>query len=170
MRYILRLLNWIDRFNDRAGELFSFLVVGMIAVLVYEVTMRYVFNAPTFWGHETSQHLFGGYAVLIGAYALRHRAHVSVDILHRRWSPRVRAIVDLFSWSLFWLFCILLFWKGGIAAWESLINLDRTNTPWSPPLYPLKLTIPVGAFLILLQGLTIYIRNFHIAITGRELT
>jgi len=170
MQNIIRLVNWIDKFNDRTGKIFSFLVVIMLAVLVYEVVMRYLFTAPTFWGHETSQHVFGAYAVLLGGYALRHKAHVSVDVIYQHWSRRTRAIVNLFSWSLFWFFAILLLVEGFDAAWDSLINLHHTNTPWSPPYYPLKITIPVGAFLVLLQGFAIYIRNLHMAITGRELT
>ncbi len=169
MRYVAALLQWIDRFNDRAGKVISFLVPIMIAVLCYEVVMRYAFNAPTFWGHETTQHLFGGYAVLIGGYALRHRAHVTVDVFYRRWSPRLQASVDSVTWLMFCLFCGLLLWHGGDAAIISTIRQDRTATWWSPPLWPLKLTILIGAFLICLQGLSVYLRKVYFAITGREL-
>ena len=169
MRYVIKLIQWIDRFSDSAGKIISFLVPIMIGVLCYEVVMRYLFNAPTFWGHETTQHLFGGYAVLIGGYALRHRAHVTVDVLYQHWSPRLQARIDSVTWLMFWLFCGLLLWHGGDAAITSTIRLDHTSTVWSPPMYPLKLTIPIGAFLVCLQGLSIYLRKVYFAITGREL-
>ena len=169
MRYVIRFLQGIDWFNDRAGRLISYLVVPVLGVLIIEVVARYIFNSPTRWGHETAQLIFGAYAVLLGAYALRHKAHVNVELFYHRWSPRTRAIVDLFSWGLFWLFIILLLWKGGQAGWTSLIRLDRTNTSWAPPYYPFKLTIPLGAFLIAMQGLALYIRNIYTAITGREM-
>ena len=169
MRYIAKLIQWIDRFNDRTGRIFSFMVPVMIGVLVYEVIMRYVFNNPTNWGHETSQHFFGAYAVLIGAYALRHKAHVTVDLFYRKWSPRVQAGIDSITWLLFWLFCGLLLWHGGDAAISSVVRLDRTATAWGPPLYPLKVAVPIGAFLICLQGLSSYLRKVYLAITGREL-
>jgi TRAP-type mannitol/chloroaromatic compound transport system permease small subunit len=170
MQYLRSFVNGIDRFNDRTGKVISFLVVGMIGVLVYEVIMRYLFNAPTFWGHETTQHLFGSYAVLVGAYALRHRGHVNVEVFYERLSRRKQAILDLFTWSLFFLFCVILLWKGGEAALDSVMRLDRTNTPWAPPLYPLKLTIPIGTLMILLQGTSFYIRDLYMAIKGQELT
>ena len=169
MRYVIRLVEWIDRFIDRTGRIISFLVPLMVGVLCYEVIMRYLFNAPTFWGHETAQHLFGGYAILVVAYTLRHRAHVTVDVFYRRWSPRVQAIVDSFTWLMFWLFCGLLLWHGGDAAIDAVVRLDHTNTPWSPPLYPLKVTLPLGVFLVCLQGLSVYLRKVYFAITGREL-
>jgi len=169
MRYVVKLIQWIDRFSDGAGKIISFLVPIMIAVLCYEVVMRYVFNAPTFWGHETTQNLFGYYAVLIGGYALRHKAHVTVDVLYRKWSPRLQSTIDSFTWLLFWLFFGLLLWHGGDAAIMSTLRLDRSATSWGPPMWPLKVTIPIGAFLLLLQGLSVYLRKVYFAFTGREL-
>lgn len=169
MRYISRFLRGIDWVNDNFGKIICFLIVPMIGVLTYEVIMRYALNAPTNWGHEMTQHLFGGYAALVGAYALRHSAHVSVDVFYIHWSDRTKAIVNLFSWTLFWLFCTILVWRSAMGAWDSILRLDKTPTTWHPPLYPLKTALPVGAFLLWLQGLARYIRDFHMAVTGRKL-
>ena len=169
MQYVVKLIQWIDRFSDRTGKIIGFLVPILIAVLCYEVVMRYAFNAPTFWGHETTQHLFGAYAVLIGGYALRHKAHVTVDVLYLHWSPRLQARMDSVTWLMFWLFFGLLLWHGGDAAIDSTLRMDRTATSWGPPMYPLKITIAIGAFLIMLQGLSVYLRKVYFAFTGREL-
>ncbi|GAH80376.1 unnamed protein product [marine sediment metagenome] len=44
--------------------------------------------------------------------------------------------------------------------------LERSTSVWHPPLYPLKLTMPIAAFLILLQGLAKFIRDLNAAIMG----
>jgi len=52
---------------------------------------------------------------------------------------------------------------------EICAGTETTFTPWYPPLYPLKLTIPLAAFLILLQGLAKFVRDLIMAITRREM-
>jgi TRAP-type mannitol/chloroaromatic compound transport system permease small subunit len=47
-----------------------------------------------------------------------------------------------------------------------LLILETSETVWDVPIYPLKLALPVGAFLLLLQGLAKFIRDLVIAIKG----
>ena len=170
MRQIKRLLTIIDRLNDQVGKIVSMLIIFMVLVLVYEVVLRYIFNAPTLWAHETSEYFFGVHFFLGGAYALRHAAHVNVEVIYSRFSPRFRAILDIITSVFFFLICAVLLWKGGAMAWTSLMKMEHTNTVWAPPLYPLKMMVPIGAFLLLLQGLAKFIRDFHIAITRKEIS
>ena len=54
-------------------------------------------------------------------------------------------------------------------AWSSLIVLETSGrTPWEPPLYPIKMTIPIAAFLLLLQGLAGFARNLATVVKGRR--
>ena len=169
MRQVRRFLALVDNLNDQVGKIVSMLIIFMVLILVYEVVLRYIFNSPTLWAHETSEYFFGVHFFLGGAYALRHAAHVNVEVIYSRFSPRVRAILDIITSVFFFLICAVLLWKGGAMAWTSLMKLEHTNTVWAPPLYPLKMMIPIGACLILLQGLAKFIRDFHIAITRKEL-
>ncbi len=165
IRLFVRLVN---NLNDWVGRIFSLLVVGMMLVLVWEITLRYVFDAPTKWAHETSQFLFGGFFLLGGGYLLRWRGHVSVDILYRRLSVRKKAILDLLTWTLCLLFCGMIVWKTGQSAWIAVQRMEYSISTWGPPIWPIKLVIPIAGFLILIQALAIYIGNIYTAITGRE--
>jgi TRAP-type mannitol/chloroaromatic compound transport system permease small subunit len=53
-------------------------------------------------------------------------------------------------------------------AWESLLLGETEPTSFAPPVYPIKMMIPLGAFLILLQGLAKFIRDLTLVITGKE--
>jgi TRAP-type mannitol/chloroaromatic compound transport system permease small subunit len=141
----------------------------MIGVLVWEVFMRYVFNQPTIWAHELSALLYAVFFLIGGAYTLRWNAHINVDVLYVRLSPRSRAILDLVTWLLFYFFCGVLFWQGCQAGWKSFLRMERASTVWEPYIWPVKLCIPLAAFLMLLQGITKTIKNLHLACTGREL-
>ena len=114
--------------------------------------------------------IFGAFFILGGACVLLHKEHVNMDIIYNRFPLRMRAIVDIVTAVLLFVACGSLLWKGGIMGWDSLMILERSTSPWHPPLYPLRLTIPVAAFLILLQALAKLTRDFSTAITGREET
>ncbi len=45
---------------------------------------------------------------------------------------------------------------------SSLIRLEPYNTPFRAPLYPIKLMIPLGALLIILQELANLWRNIYV--------
>ncbi|MFC1965214.1 TRAP transporter small permease subunit [Chloroflexota bacterium] len=162
------LFNIIDNVNEWTGKVVSYLTLVIMVIIVYEVAVRYGFDRPTQWVHETSGFLFGGMFILGGGYVLLHRGHLNMDIFYNRWSPRTRAIIDLATSVLFFLFCGLLLWGGIEMAWKSVEIREFTPSYWGPPIYPLKLAIPVGASLILLQGLVKFARDLILVITGKE--
>ena len=164
----MNLLKIIEHISDKSGKVMSMLIFAMMGVLLFEVISRYVFNVPTFWVHETTRYIFGSYILIAGVYTLRHRAHVSVDILYRHFSERQKAIVDLATSVFFYLFCGVLLWKGVDMTYNSWIVWETSSTPWGPPLVPLKIWIPIAALLILLEGTAKFIRDFITAITARE--
>lgn len=158
----------VDKLNDWIGKTLSMLVFPMIFFLVWEVVLRYVFNRPTIWAHELSAMLYAVFFLLGGSYALRHKAHINVDILYMRLTLRARAILDLITWTLFYfVFCIML-WQGTTFAKLSIMRMEHSNSVWEPPIWPIKLCIPIGAFLILLQGLTKTFTDISIAFTGHD--
>lgn len=161
-------LKLIDEINEKIGKAVSYLIILLGVVILYEIIARYIFNRPTIWVHETAQMIFGAYAILLGAYALRRGGHVNVDILYGRFSPRTRAVIDLFTWLLFYIFCGLILVKGWDMAWDSYRLGETDSTVFAPPLYPIKMMIPLGALLILLQGLTKTVKDFMLAFRGKE--
>jgi TRAP-type mannitol/chloroaromatic compound transport system permease small subunit len=62
-----------------------------------------------------------------------------------------------------------LVWVGAEFFYRSALIREVTTSDWAPPIYPVKLFIPLGAFLITLQGLAKFIRDFNIATKGEEL-
>lgn len=166
MKEFCRVIDWI---NEKAGKLISFLILILVAVVLYEICARYVFNRPTIWAQEISQMIYGAYVILLGGYVLQRGGHVNVEILYGKFRPRTRAIIDLFTWLLFFFFCGLILVKGSEMAWDSFIVRETEPTSFAPPVYPIKMTIPLGALLILLQGLARFLRSLTLAISGKEM-
>jgi TRAP-type mannitol/chloroaromatic compound transport system permease small subunit len=151
MKFFKQLIEIIDRLNEGVGKLVSYLAIVMMISVVYEVVARYIFNSPTIWSMETNQHILLGYTALAGGYALLHGSHVSVDIVYERFSRKKRAFVDICTSLGAFLFISILFWTGWEIAMEAWEYSERSLSLFEMPLFPGKVTIPIGAFLLLLQ-------------------
>ncbi len=160
----------VDEINDRIGSWLSFMMLPFILLTVFEVFMRYCLNAPTQWVEELVLLLFGPWSILGGAYTSVHKLHIRVDVAWSHFSSRNKAIADLITSVLFFIFIGLAFWKGGEMALESMKNLEHTQSVWRPIIYPTKLMIPVAAFMLIVQeGVTHFIRNAYLVIKGRPM-
>lgn len=163
-----RVLHFIDLLSEWIGKASAFLVLALSFVIGYEVVARYLFNRPTIWAHELSAMVFGAYIVLGGAYLLSAGRHVNMDLIYGFLSPRKKALIDIITFWFFAIFCVALVWKGGDTAWHSIIVREQARTTWSPPLYPIRLVLPIGAFLLLLQGVAKFIRDAITLAKGGE--
>ena len=143
----------VNKINELVGVTVSYLIILHAAVILWGVTFRYVFKSPLFWPDEMALFFFGAYVVLAGGFTLLHDGHVSVDIRNHYLSERTRAVIDCFTSPLFFLFCGTLLWKGAEIAWASVKILECSYSEWGPHIWPIKLTIPLGAFLLLIQGI-----------------
>jgi len=169
VHFLTGFIRFVDTMNDRMGKIISFLIYPIMLVLVYEVGMRYLFTKPTIWAHETSCMLYGAHFMLGGAYALRHGAFVNVGVFYDRFSKRTKAIIDLITWTMFYIFVGVLLWESVPWALTSLSLHEYSESTWGPPIWPVKLTIPFGSFFMLLQGMTKTIKDAYLVVTGREI-
>lgn len=169
MRYLRKFVRIIEKVSLYSGKVVAFWTVIAVAIITFEVTMRYLFNRPTNWGHEAMTLIFGMQYVLCGAYAHYTRSHVRVDILYAYWPRRAQAWVDLLTSGFFFLFAGVLTYTGWFFYWESQKIWEVSFTDWAPPYYPVKFAVFLGALLLLLQGVAWFIRDLCVAVTGREL-
>ena len=162
-------LSYIDGISEWTGKIVSYVCPIVVVITTWEIVMRYAFKAPTYWAHESTIYLCTALYLLAGAYVHRHYGHINMDIVYGRFSPRIRAVIDLFTFPIFLLFCGTLLLIGSKFFWDSFETKEVANTFWGPPLYPIKLLIPLGGFLIFLQGLANVFRVFFLAVKGKEM-
>jgi TRAP-type mannitol/chloroaromatic compound transport system permease small subunit len=168
MNAFLAVIDWISEWE---GKIVSFFFVIASVQVCFELTLRYVFNAPTTWGLELTIYLCAVTYVMGGAYAQRFNAHIQVDLFYIRWSPRTRAIVDLFIGDLlFFFFCGVLVWQSGAWAWNAFTKGMTSGTIWDPPIWPMKSVLFFGSLLLFLQGCSKFIRDLTTAFNKREET
>ena len=106
------ILRFIDNLNDWIGKILSYGSFLMFILVLSEVVRRYFFNSPTVWANELTQLIFGAYVILSGGYILRWGGHVNVDIFYSTLSDRWKAVLDIATAIVFFLFCSMLFVYG----------------------------------------------------------
>jgi len=161
-------LKRIDAISEFAGMTARWAGLVMVAAMITEVTSRYIFSSPTVWAHSLCQMLWAFFILLGGSYVLRLQAHVRCDFLYVRFSLRKRAIIDLCTQLLFFIWIIVILVYAVPFAWESLMRFECYPGKWNAPKWPIKMLVPIGMSLVLLQGIANYIRDLYLAFTGRE--
>jgi TRAP-type mannitol/chloroaromatic compound transport system permease small subunit len=158
-----------EKLNAWVGRVVAVGLLGLIALVVWEVFLRYVLNAPTTWGNELISYLFAGYVLLGGGYTLLHRDHVAMDIVYASLSTRTKAVLDVLTAFFVLIYCLVLLEQTWIMTYEALERGQTANSDWGPPLFPVYLCMPIGAALLLLEAVAKLMRDIHYAITGRSL-
>jgi len=151
---------FFGRIIDRVGYLFAVGIVAAALILLAEVFLRYLFNSPTLWAHETTIFLCSVAFVFGGLYCTCHNKHIRVVLIYDHLSPRLRRGADV----LISLACAL---ASGFFAWASWnmvkravmtpsgqIRLETTGSAWSSPTPALiKVFILVIMVLLVVQFL-----------------
>jgi TRAP-type mannitol/chloroaromatic compound transport system permease small subunit len=165
-----RITDAIDAFNTKVGEYTAYWAIIAVFVYYYEVLARYVFNSPTNWVHESMFLMFGMQYMLSGAYAYREDQHVRVDVIYTKFSTRGKAIADIITSVFFFIFVITMLVTGWRFASDAIGNNEVSFTEWGIQYWPVKLTIPIGAALLALQGVSKLIKDIMIVAQGERLT
>jgi TRAP-type mannitol/chloroaromatic compound transport system permease small subunit len=149
-----RLLAALEYPSRLIGKLAAWLILPLTGALVYEVTSRYVFNKPTIWAYDMTYMLSSTIFMLGAAYALQKGSHVRADFLLALLKPRWQAFLDAVLYVVLYFPAMALFFLVSLRfASQSWMQHELyPQSPWMPPIYPLKAVIPVTVFLLLLQG------------------
>jgi TRAP-type mannitol/chloroaromatic compound transport system permease small subunit len=167
---IRKLIAGIDSLSEWCGKISSWFIVAIIGLSLFEVFTRRILGKPTIWTHETLSYFFCASILLTMAYTLRHRQHVSVDIVYARLKPRTKAALDAITFIVFMgFFSFIFLWKGIIFAATSWAMWERTPSAFNFYVFPAKTLLPMGAFLLLMQGLSDFIKNIIFLVKGEQL-
>ncbi len=155
-----RLADRIERGIERATAAVSWLWLGLIALIVLTVVLRYAFGVGRIELEELQWHLYAvGFAMGIVACSPRDR-HVRVDVLRERMRPRTRAWVDLYGLLCLKLpFLALVLWSALPLVLDALATGEESASAGGLPYrWMLKATIPCLAMALGLAALARLLR------------
>ncbi len=161
----LHIARWIDRCSEWLGRGLYWLTFGMVAVGAFNAIARYLDRytglglSSNLW-IELQWYLFSLMFLLGAAYTLKYDDHVRVDVLYSQLSRRGQAWINVGGTVLFLLpFCAVILWMSIPFVTNSWAILEGSPDPGGLPRYPIKTVIPLALVLVMLQGLSVLIRE-----------
>ena len=161
----------IDTFNTKQGDFTSLLILPLCVVVIYEVIMRYVFNAPTVWGFEATTFLYGMHFMFGYSYTEVLGGNVKVDVFTARMSTKTQAVLNIITTGVFFLpvftcLTIFVFRYAFISTSQGELN----STSWAPPIWPFKLIMATCFLFLLLQGFSNLLKSIRVLTTKTDST
>ena len=145
--------------NRYVGRFAMYLIFLLGGILFASTLSRLIIGAPVNWALEMSQFVLSAYYLLGGAYAVQLDSHVRMDIFYSTLTPKNRALTDAFT-ILFVIFYLVVLFAGGISSTNYAIVYKQQNySAWAPLLWPIKLVMTIGVFLMLLQAISTFFKD-----------
>ena len=158
------IINGIKSLSRFLGKTISWSSVILIFIIVSDVFFRYVFSLTSAATYEIEWHLFGLMFLLGAAWTLDQDKHVRVDLFYQNFSPKMKAAINLIGTLIFLIpFCWVTLITS-IDFVQSSFLLDETSPDPGglPARYLIKLAIPTGFGLLILQGIVVIINSIKI--------
>lgn len=166
MKNLLLFARAIDALSERIGRGIRWLVLAASLVSAGNAAARYAFHASSNAWLEIQWYLFGAMFLLAAGYALKHDAHVRVDIFYARFPEKTRAVIDIAGGLLFLLpVAVLISWLSWPMFMNSFAIGEISPDPGGLLRWPVKLLVPLGFALLALQGLAEIIKRVAV-LTG----
>jgi TRAP-type mannitol/chloroaromatic compound transport system permease small subunit len=160
VRTLLKLSSAIDWINAQFGAVANWLVLLACLISAGNAASRYLFSESSNGWLEIQWYMFAGMVLLGAPYTLKMNEHVRVDLVYGMVSEKTRIWIDIICGFLFLLpICCILVW----ITWPWFVDSWRLNEASSNAggllRWPVKLVLPVGFFLMVLQGISEIIKR-----------
>ena len=126
------------------------------------------FFLPSLWTLEIAQFAMVAYYILGGPFSLQIGANVRMDLFYGVWTDRKKAWFDAFSILLLIFYLGVLLYGAIDSTTYSLQYNERSPTAWRPLLWPIKIIMCVGIFLMLLQAISEFFKDIA-KLKGKEI-
>jgi TRAP-type mannitol/chloroaromatic compound transport system permease small subunit len=162
LRFLLRFARAIDALNRMVGRATYWLILIAVLISSFNAIARKTLDMSSNAMLEIQWYLFAAIFLLCAGYTLLNNEHVRVDVLFGRMSRRKQLVVEIFGILFFLtpmtLLVLVLSWAPFTDAW---VSGEVSSNAGGLIRWPVKLLIPVGFALLMLQGLSELIKNIH---------
>jgi TRAP-type mannitol/chloroaromatic compound transport system permease small subunit len=160
LQVLLRVSRAIDSLNDVIGRNVYWLILVAVLVSALNAVVRYIFDVSSNAWLETQWYLFSAVFLLCAGYTLGRNEHVRIDIIAGRLSRRTQGWIDLLGGLFFLLpMSLIIMWLSWPVFMESFNRHEISGDAGGLLRWPVRLLVPVGFFLLSLQGISEIIKR-----------
>jgi TRAP-type C4-dicarboxylate transport system permease small subunit len=131
-----------------------FALMGMVLLIVVDISLRRFFNSPIPWSMEAVRVMLVVVVFPAIAYCAMHKAHISVDILTSHFSPKFRSILSIITYLMCAGLCAFMAWAAiiyGLDSWESGYITGLLPLPIAPFIFVVALGSILFCLVLLIQ-------------------
>lgn len=165
MKIIKKAVQLGENINEWIGSyIVTSAVFLFILVIFSNVIMRYVFNTSFVFMAELEWHVFAFIFLMGAGFTLLHDGHVRVDIFYSGMNQKKQAYINCFGVILFLLpSCYLVLTTTIPWVINSYQVGEMSIDPGGiPARFLLKAVLPAGYFLMLIQGISLFLKSLFI--------
>ena len=161
MTLLLKLSQLIDWLVERVGKGTFWLILVMTIISASNAVIRFLFNYSSNGWLEIQWYLFAAVFLLCAPYTLQKNEHVRIDVISGKFSARGLAIIDIIG-TLFFLLpmVIMVLWLSIPLVADSIKINEMSANAGGLIRWPVKILLPLGFFLLALQGISELIKRF----------
>ncbi|RYX95234.1 MAG: TRAP transporter small permease subunit [Comamonadaceae bacterium] len=160
MSPFIKLSRAIDWLNTLIGKYVIWLIFASTVISAVNAIVRKAFSISSNAYLEVQWYLFAASFMLAAGYTLLNNEHVRVDVVASRFSRRTQMIMDAIGFAVFLIpVCLVLIWFGTPVVVNAIQSGETSGNAGGLIRWPVYLVMPVGFTLLLLQGISEFIKR-----------
>ncbi len=160
MHALLKFSKSVDWLTSQIGKHLIWLILASTVISAVNASVRKAFNVSSNAYLEVQWYLFAASFLLASAYTLLNGEHVKIDVIYSRWSKRTQIWIDVFGFVCFLLpFCAAVLWFSVPFFLQGYRSNEVSPSAGGLILWPVYAMMPLGFFLLLLQGISELIKR-----------
>lgn len=160
MKLLFRLAEGIDELNNLLGRIAMWAILASCVISSANAFIRFIFSNSSNGWLEIQWYLFAAAVMLGASNVLRLNEHVRVDLIYGQISARRKVQVDLLGLIVFLVpvmsLMIVLSWP---LFYDKLVMGEMSGNAGGLIRWPVWLMLPLGFFMVLLQGISEIIKR-----------
>ncbi len=167
MPALMTFSRFIDALNEWIGRLAMWLILAATLISAGNALVRKIFHVSSNGMLEIQWYLFAAVFMLGGGYAFLRNAHVRIDFVAGKLSPRTRNWIDVVGIVVFLLpLCYMMARLGWPTFQQALATGEMSSNAGGLIRWPVYGLIPLGFFILFFQGLSELIKRLNFLFAG----
>jgi TRAP-type mannitol/chloroaromatic compound transport system permease small subunit len=153
MNALLKFSKAVDWLNAQVGKYVIWLILASTVISAINAIVRKAFNMSSNAYLEVQWYLFAASFLLAAGYTLLHNEHVRIDVISHRLSRRAQMWIDIIGFVFFLTpVCLAILFFGTPFFLKGYYSGEMSSNAGGLIRWPVFLMMPLGFFLLLLQG------------------
>ncbi len=160
-------IDQINAASEWTGQAVSWLALALVATFVADVLFRRFGNSIG-WANDLGYFLYSIHFIIGAAFTLKRSGHIRTDFVYRNWGAKRQGLTDAVVYGFLFIPALAVaLWVAADKGWNSFQLREEVITSNSGlPLWVLKVVLPIGILLWLLQSISELVKSIRVARSG----